>query len=481
MLAYKDIRLPLLMERILYQLGNLARSDYDRLADLIYQRVLVRDDQIETAAATLEIASSISGSSIDAADTGMSKMYTFPLIGGAVEVRIALCMLGLGGKCPFGLLETSHALFGLVASCVGTPALCNSANPQRQSGVMIEMDVIFSILNSRFFEGMESTCVALLDLLGSGHGILHAKDKEMTKRVLLTLDILADMLNRNDGSLLGRGLGNLTSRELTCLFNCIDALLNKIPKSQRFTKTSTDCLLQLVEVALQVLRAQFPNPESDPTDWSLVSSILKVLYTIAKGPVIPSYQQTRASGGPSSLSSLVLAHEAILQASSLIQKPTERALLNIGLDFIAPSDLDNFGKYKQHRMTSLLVLLLLLQRLGPDGIHLSSRVYNELRQVYFQAQTCPEERINFDLQDMDPDDLILYNACSLRCDLLDQNGYHFNLGRLAHLIRAGYDNVVMYMLRVAGSGLKLDDPRTLPRQLLGSECEVTALVNLAMG
>ncbi|KAK2195890.1 hypothetical protein BdWA1_002488 [Babesia duncani] len=603
--AYKDIRLPLLMERILYQLGNLARSDYDRLADLIYQRVLVRDDQIETAAATLEIASSISGSSIDAADTGMSKMYTFPLIGGAVEVRIALCMLGLGGKCPFGLLETSHALFGLVASCVGTPALCNSANPQRQSGVMIEMDVIFSILNSRFFEGMESTCVALLDLLGSGHGILHAKDKEMTKRVLLTLDILADMLNRNDGSLLGRGLGNLTSRELTCLFNCIDALLNKIPKSQRFTKTSTDCLLQLVEVALQVLRAQFPNPESDPTDWSLVSSILKVLYTIAKGPVIPSYQQTRASvflleqllspassclvlvlrtanvlpeaihllylllkrdalvsisasvhaksasfptcpscnlpmecmdeddfqtlqpptsgetrsnesqswwankirningnlfssrsieqgiqvcscianikGGPSSLSSLVLAHEAILQASSLIQKPTERALLNIGLDFIAPSDLDNFGKYKQHRMTSLLVLLLLLQRLGPDGIHLSSRVYNELRQVYFQAQTCPEERINFDLQDMDPDDLILYNACSLRCDLLDQNGYHFNLGRLAHLIRAGYDNVVMYMLRVAGSGLKLDDPRTLPRQLLGSECEVTALVNLAMG
>ncbi|KAK1936885.1 hypothetical protein X943_002922 [Babesia divergens] len=298
----RELRFPFLLERIIYQIGSLTKGYYSTLPSYIYERLLARDDQIETAEATLEIASSIPAQySQQNLSVGgcLRKMYTFPLISGVTEVKVALCTLGLGGLCPYGLIEAAIATFQLISHCdriprnpVSTESVrqCLNVNIQyKAGGDQSFLNAVFSILSRSHVEGMETLTSSVLSSLCS----THINDAATAASALSRI---SELLHDAD-STLSRGFVQKSHRlsidELRAFINCVKNLFLYIPRKERFTYSHVDWLHRLVEFALWILDTHCLRNEC--VHWHLISDVFEFLLEVAQGPIDAQANTSRAS------------------------------------------------------------------------------------------------------------------------------------------------------------------------------------------
>ncbi|KAK1444272.1 hypothetical protein BgAZ_101780 [Babesia gibsoni] len=290
--ASRELRFPFLLEHIISQIGTLTKGHHNNLHVYIYKRLLARDDQIETAEAALNIASSIPAQqSQHNMNVGgcLRRMYTFPFISCVEEVKVALSTLGLGGSCPFGLIETSIATFQLISKCDRIPRNPSyDAKFESHLNVNIQYNIggnqsfvnaIFSILSRSHVEGMEMITSSVLSSLCT----THIRGAETASAALSRI---AELIH-DGGSILSRGFLNktqsLTTEELGGFMQSVNVLFVYIPHKERFKFTKLDWLHRLVEFALWILDVHCLRNKS--VDWGLISSVLEFLLEVAKGPI----------------------------------------------------------------------------------------------------------------------------------------------------------------------------------------------------
>ncbi|EKX73160.1 conserved hypothetical protein [Theileria equi strain WA] len=290
--ASRDLQFPFLLERVVLQIKSLANGCFDRLPDLIYERIIARDDQIETAEAAIQIASSIPSKfprKLPLDGSCLTKLYTFPLIHSPNEVKVALCSLGLGGNFPFGLFDTASAAFKLVSVCnpipqqltntdmgLDTHLSLNVCLETGDRGVDLKfLDMLFSILSRKFIKGSEKMISSALEGLCSVH-ICNSKN------TVSALEKISELLY-DDKSALGRLKNGLGVPELVSLMRSLTNLLLFLPKNDRFKITNFDWLYKLVKISLSVLDLYcLHNAE---VDWSLVYAVMEFLLLVSKGPI----------------------------------------------------------------------------------------------------------------------------------------------------------------------------------------------------
>ncbi|GBE62763.1 SWI SNF complex component SNF12 homolog, putative [Babesia ovata] len=315
--ASREVRFPFLLERLISQIGSLTEGHYGTLPSLIYEKLLARDDQIETAEAALMIASTIPAhSSQQGMGVGgcLRKMYTFPLISGAAEVKIALATVGLGGRCPFGLIETSIAAFKLVSLCDRIPE-----GPQPVEHAAFHLDVniqhnmgdgdhsflsaLFSILSRSRIDGLEMLTSSVLSSLCSSH----IKDSDTACAALLRISELLQASRNTAGHGYAPNGYVLSVEELRAFVSCVRKLFVYVPRVQRFRHNGVDWLHSLVQFSLWILDTHCFRNEC--VHWSLVSDVFEFLSEVAQGPLDACGNTSRASQ--------YLLEQFLLPASSL--------------------------------------------------------------------------------------------------------------------------------------------------------------------
>ncbi|GIX62030.1 SWI SNF complex component SNF12 homolog, putative [Babesia caballi] len=301
--ASRELRFPFLLERLVSQIGSLTKGSYEALSAFIYDKLLARDDQIETAEAALMIASTISTQNIQqnlSVGSCLRKMYTFPLISGVPEVKVALSTLGLGGRCPFGLIETSIAAFKLISYCDRIPKgvspsetvpLYLDVNIQNAigGGERTFLNAIFSILSRSHMEGLEMLTSAVLSSLCSRHIKDHATACAALRHIS---ELLRDSKSvANHGYAQGRY--NLSIEELRAFVNCVRSLFVYVPRAERFQHSGVDWLHRLVEFALWILDTHCLRNAC--VHWELISDVFEFLHEVAQGPLDARGNTSRAS------------------------------------------------------------------------------------------------------------------------------------------------------------------------------------------
>ncbi|ORM42116.1 uncharacterized protein BXIN_0732 [Babesia sp. Xinjiang] len=314
--ASRELRFPFLLERLISQIGSLTKGCYDTLPGFIYERLLARDDQIETAEAALVIASTIqSQHSQQGLNVGhcLRKMYTFPLISGIPEVKIALSTLGLGGRCPFGLIETSIVAFKLISQCDripkgvqlrDTPELYLDVNIQHKMGSEDQsfLNSVFSILSRSHMDGLEMLTSSVLSSLCSNH----IKDSATASAALLRIsELLRDSKGRANRGFVDTGY-RLSVEELRAYVNCVRILFVYLPRGERFSHSGTDWLHRLVEFAIWILDTHCFRNEC--VHWGLIGDVFDFLEEVVKGPF---------GGGNASKASQYLLEQFLQPASSI--------------------------------------------------------------------------------------------------------------------------------------------------------------------
>ncbi|CDR96294.1 hypothetical protein, conserved [Babesia bigemina] len=315
--ASREIRFPFLLERLISQIGGMTEGHYSRLPGLIYEKLLARDDQIETAEAALMIASTIPAHpSQQSMGVGscLRKLYTFPLISGAPEVKIALGTVGLGGRCPFGLIETSIAAFKLVSLCDRIP---EGPNPVLKAPVHLDVNIqhstddgdrsflsaIFSILSRSRMDGLELLTASVLSSLCSSH----IRD---SGTACAALRRLAELVQASKNVAV-KGYATkgyvLSVEELRAFVSCVRKLFVYVPRVERFRYEGVDWLHSLVQFSLWILDTHCFRNEC--VHWSLVSDVFEFLSEVAQGPIETCDNSSRASQ--------YLLEQFLLPASSL--------------------------------------------------------------------------------------------------------------------------------------------------------------------
>ncbi|GFE52733.1 DSBA oxidoreductase, putative [Babesia ovis] len=292
MSASRELRFPFILERLISQIGTLTKGAYDTLPGFIYERLLARDDQIETAEATLMIASTIQAQhSQQGLSVGncLRKMYTFPLISGVPEVKIALSTLGLGGRCPFGLIETSIATFKLISHCdriprslelVKGPEVNLDVNIQHKigGGDQSFLNSVFSILSRSHMEGLEMLTSSVLSSLCSNH----IKDSNTACAALLRLsELLSDSKGTPNRGFVNNGYA-LSVEELRAYVKCVRVLFLYVPREKRFRHSGTDWLQRLVEFATWILDTHCLRNEC--VHWDLIEDVFDFFHEVIQGP-----------------------------------------------------------------------------------------------------------------------------------------------------------------------------------------------------
>ncbi|EDO07628.1 hypothetical protein BBOV_III000610 [Babesia bovis T2Bo] len=300
--ASRELRFPFILERLISQIGSLTKGSYDTLPRFIYERLLARDDQIETAEAALMIASSIQspppqqGLSVGSC---LRRMYTFPLISGIAEVKIALSTLGLGGRCPFGLIETSIATFRLISRCDRIPAsLSHGSSAEVHLDVNIHHNIgdgeheflnsVFSILSRSHIEGLELVTSSVLSSLCSNH----IKDSKTATSALIRL---SEILHDSKGTAQGfvpNGY-RLSVEELHAYIKCVRVLFVYIPRDERYRHSGVDWLQRFVEFATWILDTHCFRNEC--VHWGLIEDVFNFLHEVIQGPFRDRRDTTKAS------------------------------------------------------------------------------------------------------------------------------------------------------------------------------------------